>query len=281
MDINSKIYSIRLKYRGTKREQVKKYIKLIRPNHPANCWTLDLVKIPNLNLTELTQIHFYFKNNSKLDVEIKIEDRLLSVSRDFKYNKFGNSGPKINLPKLDSVYRYFAVKFHQNMFVENDPGKRCNNYNTNSYDDCDADFIKTILEKNYPAGFLPVWASEDSLDVTKYIFSSNKSFEAAYADIISGDAGSNCPIPCTSTDVKTVFLDEKIKSDNPYSKIDIAFSDMVTITSSDFPKFNPAGFLSSLGGSMGLWLGLGVVQTIELLVGALCASSSFSRMFKK
>ena len=50
------------------------------------------------------------------------------------------------------------------------------------------------------------------------------------------------------------------------STIDIVFDDKVTITTFYFPKFNIADFLSALGGSMGLWLGLGVVQTFEIIV---------------
>ena len=38
------------------------------------------------------------------------------------------------------------------------------------------------------------------------------------------------------------------------------------MTRTDFLKFYLSTFLSDLGGSMGLWLGLGMVQAVELLV---------------
>ena len=91
-----------------------------------------------------------------------------------------------------------------------------------------------------------------------------------YTDIVAGTEEKNdCSLPCQSTEITSVFLDEKYQTTNTnYSRIDIAFSGTLTITTSDFPKFNPAAFLSEIGGAMGLWLGLGVVQTIEILVRA-------------
>ena len=74
--------------------------KLIRPNHPTNCLTLDLIKIPELNLEYLSQIQFSFLKMPKYQVEVKMEDRLYSLSRQYKYNKFGNSGPKMDLMNL-------------------------------------------------------------------------------------------------------------------------------------------------------------------------------------
>ena len=82
---------------------------------------------------------------------------------------------------------------------------------------------------------------------------------------MSGTAESGCLLPCISTEMTSVFLDEKYDSIN-HSRIDIAFSDTVLVTVTDFPTFNPAVFLSAFGGSIGMWLGLGVVQTMEMLL---------------
>ena len=46
--------------------------------------------------------------------------------------------------------------------------------------------------------------------------------------------------------------------------IDLTFSSKVFVTETDFAKFTISSFLSEVGGSMGLWLGLGVVQVLEL-----------------
>ena len=243
-------------------------IELIRSNHPTNCLTLDLVQIPNLILKDLSQIQFSFRKKPKYKIEIQLEDRLQSLTRSFKYNKFRNSGPKMDLQNLSkNTFRYYAVKFNQNIFVEDDPGKKCRNYTKTktSYNACDEDFIRKVLANNYPHGFLPIWATNDTSKVTSHIIAEKDNFDEFYKEIVSGTAESGCLLPCTSTDMTSVFLDEKYDSIN-HSRIDIAFFDTVAVTVTDLPEFSPAVFLSAFVVSMGMWLGLGVGQTLEMLV---------------
>ena len=84
------------------------HVKLVRPNHPTNCLTLDLFEIYNKGLAGLHQIYFYFKKNLKdtqYKVEIQLEDRLFSLARAFKNNKFGILGPEVELDNLSrSLY---------------------------------------------------------------------------------------------------------------------------------------------------------------------------------
>ena len=129
-----------------------KYCQLIRPNHPANYMTLDLVQIPDLDLNELSQIQFTFEKEPN-QVEIKMEDCLHSVPRSFKYNKFKNSRPKMELQNLaKNMFRYCTVRLNQKIFVENDPGKSCKNYISTKYSDCDDKFNHQILKQNYHLG---------------------------------------------------------------------------------------------------------------------------------
>ena len=51
-----------------------------------------------------------------------------------------------------------------------------------------------------------------------------------------------------------------------HSSIVISFNKEVTVTRIGFSEFNFPTFLADLGGSIGLWLGLGVVQLLELLI---------------
>ena len=126
-------------------------VRLTQTNHPTNCLTLDLVQIPTLNLKDLSQIQFSFRKKPKYQIEIQLEDRLQSLTRSFKYNKFRNSGPKMDLQNLSkNTFRYYAVQFNQNIFVEDDPGKKCRNYTKTSYNACDEDFIRKLLENHYP-----------------------------------------------------------------------------------------------------------------------------------
>ena len=270
LSIKDVLYKIRLKFREKKGLNLNKsYLQLIRTNHPANCLTLDLAQIPDLNLTDLSQIQFSFRNRP-IQVLVQIEDRLKSLPRAFKHNKFGNSGPRMELQNLTkNTFCYYAVQFSQNVFVENDPGKKCKNYINTKYSNCDDEFIQKVLDKNYPPGFLPIWATNDTSKVTTSIVGNKNTFDDAYAEIVSGTAESECPLPCLSTDITSVFLDEKYDSIKK-SRIDITFSNKVAITVTYFPKFSIASFMSELGGSMGMWLGLGVVQTMEKMVSLVC-----------
>ena len=256
--------SIRLKFRNKTRIYLKrKHIKLIRLNHPSNCLTLDLVKIPNLNLKGINQIHIRFRKSSKYKEEVQMEDRLYSLSRAFKYNRFEIVGPKMELKNLSkNTYRYFSVQFDQKRFLEDDPGKICRKYMKTSYNDCDEEFMMKSLRKNYPANFMPVWATPNLSLVTTHIIGDQDSFYKNYAGLILGSTQSECPTPCTSTQITSVFLDEKTGTEN---RIDITLSEKVSILVTNFPKFNLALFLSACGGSMGMWLGVGVLQIMQLL----------------
>ena len=138
-----------------------------------------------------------------------------------------------------NVRKYYAVKFHQKISVENDPTNHCRIYPNDrfkTYDDCDADFIRRILEASYPSGFLPVWATNDSSKVTTKVVGKDEAFKnksIPYTHIVSGSAENDCPLPCTTTQITGVFWDEK-PEDN---EIDITFSSIMTITRNVFPKF--------------------------------------------
>ena len=84
----------------------------------------------------------------------------------------------------------------------------------------------------------------------------------SYVDLFDGTDQSDCPIPCHSTGIKVVFTgDRKFKYT---SQIYINFAEKIEITKIHFPKFAALDFLASLGGSMGLWLGLGMAQILEM-----------------
>ena len=50
--------------------------------------------------------------------------------------------------------------------------------------------------------------------------------------------------------------------DPDFSTLAITINQKVTTTESYIPDFSPATFLAELGGSLGLWLGVGVVQIL-------------------
>ena len=56
------------------------------------------------------------------------------------------------------------------------------------------------------------------------------------------------------------------RSDSAFSTFDVTLDQVVTITESRYPKMSFAKFFSDLGGSLGLWLGVGIIQICVLLV---------------
>ena len=242
-------------------------LRLLRPNHPNNCFTLDLSLLKDLNYS-IQRIKFYFKQGT--DALILMEDRLKSIKRPQKVSGLGNIGPELFVKNQSSiVYKYYAAKFHQNTFLESDPSKHCSNYPNSqheSYEDCDDKFVRKFLETYFPDGFLPVWATDDSVNVTQRINLNGQVDEfqlKRYQYLYDGSTQSDCLSPCKSTEIRTDYIDEKVKSSG-FSKIEIGFSSIVSTSTTNFPKFHLETFVSSLGGLMGLWLGPGVVQVLAL-----------------
>ena len=248
-------------------------LKLKRPNLPNNCLTLDLQQIINVtNISAIKQVKLKFRKGA--DVLVEIEDRLNPAFRGQEFMKFNVEGPSISLKKeQNQVYKYYSVKFHQEVFVENDPSNECISYPTkeySSYTYCDSEFVQMFLVNHFPKGFMPIWATDDDDKVTKLINLKGLVSEKDiydYKDIMTGTTLSDCPLHCLRTKVRTAFAEEKfVYYNHNLSSIYISFDPTVSIEKTDFPKFEVANYLSSLGGSMGFWLGLGIMQTIELMI---------------
>ena len=72
---------------------------------------------------------------------------------------------------------------------------------------------------------------------------------------------SSCPLPCTLTKTQ---VSKAYTTEYPFPGIRIDFVKTMAVTKTDFLPFSLNRFLSSVGGSLGLWLGLGMVQLGEL-----------------
>ena len=46
--------------------------------------------------------------------------------------------------------------------------------------------------------------------------------------------------------------------------MELIFGETVTVTTTDFIEFSVASFVADVGGAMGLWLGLGIMQFLEV-----------------
>ena len=62
--------------------------------------------------------------------------------------------------------------------------------------------------------------------------------------------------------------------------VELILSDKVMVTNNFYPKFSFVEVLASLGGSLGLWLGLGVLQLLQHLL-TICISLSSRKSIKK
>ena len=66
------------------------------------------------------------------------------------------------------------------------------------------------------------------------------------------------------TRVRGTEISEKMTAAN-WSYLTITFDTLVTLEKSSFPPWTWSAYLAVLGGTAGLWLGLGIMQLIEIL----------------
>ena len=273
--MSSILDTVRVRLNDNQRLNIEKYARLVRPNYPTNCATLDLSEINGVDFKGLKQIWFDFSPRDNVEVEVHLQPREVALKRAYKLNHFGFVGPRFNL-HLNSdneyVFVYYAVRFHQYIQVENNPDNPCKSYDDNwTYDDCDEDFIRRSLDETYGPNFTPVWATDDMEKVTTKTFlvkyENVVENKRIYSDLLSGNAENDCPVPCKNTEISSVFLGDKHEhaAVSQYT-IDIVFDHNISITVFYFPDFSFAEFLSLLGGSMGLWLGAGVLQIVDVLI---------------
>ena len=105
-----------------------------------------------------------------------------------------------------------------------------------------------------------------------------------YEFLVYGIQNSDCLRPCESTKVAicqhnqftilfgcfkfTSRLESTFKSQD-FSAFIFTINDQVEVTESYIPEFSISVFLGQLGGSLGLWLGVGAVQLINIGVNLL------------
>ena len=151
----------------------------------------------------------------------------------------------------------------ENIFLEEDKTKNCVNYPNEkflSYNDCDKDFLISTLHP----GLIPIWATNSMENVTTSLYIEENRMNPLYAVYLaSGAQKSPCPLPCSTMFVESRFLREKNENRNQ-SVFHLTFSDEVLVTKTEFLKFSFKIFLSDIGGSMGLWLGLGLLQAVQI-----------------
>ena len=246
-------------------------LTFLQPSYPdTNCLLFDFSKNKSLSEKGLIQVRFYFKQTNDTDTTalVRIVDRNTFLDR----ASYSFSGESIKTNLRESKKLRYVVTLRQNIYVEEDKSKGCKNYPFNdfpTYGSCDLEFVIRSLGDVGPSQFLPFWATKNWSLVTKLAVLNkdkvynvsvpwNKNFEC----IFDGTAVSDCPVPCLSTSAEAKEEDVSITDDG--SDIDITFFETILVTTTSFPEFSFSDALAKLGGAMGLWLGLGIMQVLEI-----------------
>ena len=243
----------------------------LQPSYPdINCLLFDFSKNKSLNEKRLIQVRFYFKQTNGTDTTavVRIVDRNTFLDR----ASYSYSGVSIKTNLRESKKLRYVVRLKQNIYVEEDKSKGCQNYPFNdfaSYASCDHDFMIRSLQDVGLPHFMPFWATKNwslvtNLTVLKKdeVYNVSVLWNKNYECIFDGTAVSDCPVPCTTTSIVAKEEDVSIIEDG--SDIDVTFFETILVTTTSFPAFSFSDALAKLGGAMGLWLGLGIMQVLEI-----------------
>ena len=256
-------------------------VTVTRPNYPYNCFTLDLSQNKEVMEKGLKQIFFIFRNIKGQSVYLLVMDKNLACNRDIKNNKFYSSGQVLGFQDLGEFFKViyflqmviigkninkaFVLELYKEVFVEDDDSINCIDYpnkNHESYSACDDEFLTTVL----PPGLVPIWAVDMMDNVTTKLHLENvPNTGFSYLDLPDGNQASLCKLPCSTISISSRTLYEEKNSGNT-SGINLTFSQTVLVSYTHFLKFSFSHFLSDLGGSMGLWLGLGLLQFFQIII---------------
>ena len=102
-DIKDILYYINLKFKDRVSEKYywtnATLARLKRPNYPNNCHDVDIGLLTK-DMSSFSQVQFNFRPDPRVQVEIVMVDRQQSLSRSYKYNKYGSSGARIIILNL-------------------------------------------------------------------------------------------------------------------------------------------------------------------------------------
>ena len=140
--------------------------KLLRPNFPNNCLTLDI----STHMKSGDKVEFLYivldKSTFVTKIEVHVEDRLQTMSRYYMASKLKTQGPNIFMKDLqDCSMKTYMLKFTQNIYVEEDKDHNCVVYPTANYstfESCDSQYLSDLLQQE---SLQPAWATPQDLSL--------------------------------------------------------------------------------------------------------------------
>ena len=243
---------------------------ITNPYYPENVLNIYLSRFESIQ--RKSTIALGFENLDIHDVEkleLRLFDRGLLTRRPLvSLGQFNGEliTIKPSCKPIRSFEYHYDVVLDQNRFLEKDKSKNCVNYPTEQFQDyqsCDDSFQKEFLQKHSP--YKPFWAFgklSNKEPNHPYIPSAHVPVNLLY----TGAKRSPCPLPCTTTVARTKFRFEKTSEGTGIETLNwVVFylPDEVRVTETLFMDTSVGQVLSDMGGTLGLWLGLGVLQLFQ------------------
>ena len=235
------------------------------PSYPDIKFKIDITN----HVIDMKEIGLYFKLDFMLNIEIRLEDKSAYCSRPLYQSLVNQKGVKIVVPEADHHSKFY-VNIEQDIFDEDDDTKHCHNYpnkNYENYEDCEKKFMKDSLHALGLKNFTPFWATNDiSLVTENLVIELKKTSRSKLGSIFSGVSSSDCLKPCSKTSSTISFVSDA--AINGSRAVSIVFPEDVTVEKTELIRLNIPTSLAFLGSNMGLWLGFGILQIIEIFCGA-------------
>ena len=281
------LFQLKLDHTETQNDVGNLAKDVLRPYFPEHVLYFQLNKLRDIHETGLLMLGFENLTAHGVEkLELRLIDGGLITSRPL--TSFGQYDE--NLIVVDSKQKQFFehhynVVIEQNKFLEVD--NNCVTYPSEfeDYQSCDEAFQREYLQKNIQCK--PYWAFGhiDEEPSVCYFNESGYFNEPVYNAVnllFVGATVSSCSPPCTTTIAKTKFRFEKVSAGKEAASTNwVVFylPENIRVTETMLKDSTLSQILSDLGGTFGLWLGLGVLQLFQSV--ATFKVSLATKMLKK
>ena len=245
-------------------------LEISNPYYPENILNIHLNRFESIQKMRLVNIGFENLKEQGLEkLELRLLDSGLVTKRPLvSLGQFNGDliTIKPSCKSNHSFEHHYDVVLDQTRFLEKDKSKNCVDYPTEEFEDyqsCDDSFQREFIRKHSP--YKPFWAfgrQSNEEPNHPYVKSAHVPINLLY----TGATRSSCSLPCTTTVAKTKFRFEKESEGKDIETLNwVVFylPNEVRVTETLFMDTSVGEVLSDIGGTLGLWLGLGVLQLFQ------------------